>query len=73
MNLQVWYESARESVDDIVDQHFESLRPEGHRLLTRIWQYLRDQEVEAIQTTIRATARPTQRRFEPAVSMAMSD
>lgn len=73
MNKQVWYESARESVDDVVDRHFRSLRPEGHRLLARVWQYLRDQEVVAIQSAMKAErivkAQP-RRLSVPAVAMA---
>lgn len=59
MNLQQWYRSAREAVDDVIEHHFEDLRPEGHRQLARIWQYLRDQEVRAIQQDMRAKATVT--------------
>lgn len=53
MNMQFWYESAREVVDDVIETHFEELRPEGHRQLARVWQYLRDQEVMEIQAVMR--------------------
>ncbi len=53
MNMQLWYESAREVVDGVIESHFEDLSPEGHRQLARIWQYLRDQEVKAIQNAMR--------------------
>lgn len=53
MNMQSWYESAREVVDDIIETHFEDLSPEAHRQLARVWQYLRDQEVKAIQSAMR--------------------
>lgn len=56
MNLQQWYRTAREVVDDVIEHRFEDLRPEGHRQLARIWQYLRDQEVRAIQQDMRAKA-----------------
>ncbi|MCW5964839.1 MAG: hypothetical protein KIT83_12440 [Bryobacterales bacterium] len=56
MNLQQWYRSAREAVDDVIEHNFEDLPPEGHRRLARIWQYLRDQEVRAIQHDMRAKA-----------------
>jgi hypothetical protein len=57
MDRQTWYESARESVDAIIDREFESLCPKGHKMLARIWQYLRDQEVIAIQSELKATSR----------------
>lgn len=53
MNMQFWYESAREVVDGLIDTHFEDLRPEGHRQLARIWQYLRDQEIKEILAAMR--------------------
>jgi hypothetical protein len=60
MNKQFWYQSARETVDDLIDLQFESILPEGHRQLARIWQYLRDQEVVAIQQSMKtASGKPS--------------
>lgn len=50
MDMQFWYEAARETVDDVIESHFEHLSPEAHRKLARVWQYLRDQEVREIQS-----------------------
>ena len=56
MDQQFWYERARLEVDDIIDNNFDELSSEGHRQLARVWQYLRDQEVAAIQARIKQTA-----------------
>ncbi|MCU0227798.1 MAG: hypothetical protein MUF01_09170 [Bryobacterales bacterium] len=76
MNMQFWYESAREVVDDVIESHFEALSPEAHRQLARVWQYLRDQEVKAIQTAMRrgpAVDREFSFRQSPISSMGAAD
>lgn len=65
MDSQKYYESARQLVDDLIDDSFGQLSGEGNRKLARIWQYLRDQEIVAIQSKLRSTA-PSQERFSPA-------
>lgn len=54
MDSQKYYESARLLVDDLIDDSFGQLSGEGNRKLARIWQYLRDQEIVAIQSCLRA-------------------
>lgn len=54
MDSQKYYESARLLVDDLIDDSFGQLSGEGNRKLARIWQYLRDQEIVAIQSRLRA-------------------
>ena len=77
MNKQFWYQSARETVDDLIDLQFESIRPEGHRQLARIWQYLRDQEVVAIQQSMKTAARKSPGAFNfgatPAIGYGATD
>ena len=53
MDLQKKYESARLLVDEVIDNGFGELTPEANRKLARIWQYLRDQEIVAIQSKLR--------------------
>ena len=77
MNKQFWYQSARETVDDLIDLQFESIQPEGHRQLARIWQYLRDQEVVAIQQSMKTAPRESSRAFTfgaaPAIGFGATD
>lgn len=61
MDSQKYYESARLLVDDLIDDSFGQLSGEGHRKLARIWQYLRDQEIVAIQLRLRARPAPRER------------
>ena len=63
MDQQKWYESARLLVDEVIDNCFEELSPEANRKLARIWQYLRDQEIVAIQSKLRE--RPPSRSVLP--------
>jgi hypothetical protein len=65
MDSQKYYESARLLVDDLIDDSFGQLSGEGNRKLARIWQYLRDQEIVAIQSRLRANP-PSRERLTPA-------
>jgi len=69
MDMQFWYKSAREMVDDVIELHFEDLSPAGHRQLARVWQFLRDQEVKEIQAAMkRKRGRISEFRLTPASS-----
>ncbi len=70
MDMQSWYESARETVDDVIECHFEHLSPEAHRKLARVWQYLRDQEVKEIQSGLQSKALRVGSYSFPASSIA---
>lgn len=65
MERQAYYEAARYLIDRMIDDYFEQLTGEGHRKLARVWQYLRDQEVVAIEQKLLAEPHETVRHSGP--------